>query len=55
MQLPEKSLQPSRPIDTFRRENIALRRVIGKLRSTMAEIAALDDSAECTALLLQLC
>jgi DUF438 domain-containing protein len=54
VQLPAAALQPGHPIDTFRRENAAIREVIGKVCSTMAEISKLDDSAPCDVLLAQL-
>ena len=54
VQLPASPIQPGHPIDTFKRENAALKLVIDKLRVTMAEISALDDSTECAALLFQL-
>jgi hypothetical protein len=54
VQLPGNPIQPGHPIDTFRRENAALRQVIDKLRTNVSQIAALDDSAECTGQLLQL-
>lgn len=54
VQLPANPIQPGHPVDTFRRENAALRQVIEKLRSTMLEISALADFAECKSLLLQL-
>lgn len=54
VQLPAKPLAPGHPIDTFRRENAALRETVEKIRKAAAEIAALDDSAECASQLLQL-
>jgi len=54
VQLPAKPIAPGHPVDTFRRENAALRELILKMRSTMAAIAALDDSADCAGQLFQL-
>jgi uncharacterized protein len=53
VQLPAQSLAPGHPIDTFKRENAALRQVIANMRMAAAEITSLDDSAECDALLFQ--
>lgn len=54
VQLPAKQISPGHPIDTFRRENAALRELISKLRAVIAEINSLDDSADCKAQLFQL-
>jgi uncharacterized protein len=54
VQLPVQPIAPGHPIDTFKRENAALRQVIATMRSAIAEVASLDDSAECEALLFQL-
>jgi len=54
VQLPAKPILPGHPVDTFRRENAALRQLVLKIRSIMAGIAALDDYADCTSQLLQL-
>jgi hypothetical protein len=54
VQLPATPIAPGHPIDKFRRENAALKQVIEKLRSTIAEVAARDDSAEITSQLFQL-
>jgi len=54
VQFPAKPLAPGHPIDTFRRENAAVREVVQKLRSTVADISALPDAEECKPLLLQL-
>jgi uncharacterized protein len=54
VQLPAQSLAPGHPIDTFKRENAALQQVIAAMRTTITEVASLDDSAECEALLFQI-
>lgn len=54
VQLPAKPLVPGHPIDTFKRENAALRQVIDKLRTTIAEVAALENSSDCQTQLLQI-
>jgi len=54
VQLPAQSLSPGHPVDTFRRENAALREVIATMRATIGEIAVLEDNAECSTLLFQL-
>lgn len=54
VQLPEQALPPGHPIDTFKRENAALGQVIANMRAVEAELASLDDSAECVTLLFQL-
>ena len=54
VQLPAQSLAPGHPIDTFRRENAALREVIAKMQFAVAETKALDDQAQCEGLLFQL-
>ena len=54
VQLPVRPIAPGHPVDTFRRENEALRQVIAKLRATIASIAGLDNSAECADQLFQL-
>jgi DUF438 domain-containing protein len=54
VQLPASPITPGHPIDTFRRENRAIGQVIAKIRTTLAEISALEDGQECTSQLLQL-
>ena len=54
VQLPARLIAPGHPIDTFRRENAALRQVIAKTRALLAEISALEDSRDCKGQLLQL-
>ncbi len=54
IQLPAAAVSPGHPVDTFRQENSAIRQVIDKLRGTIAEISAMDDSSDCTQQLLQI-
>jgi DUF438 domain-containing protein len=54
VQLPAKPVAPGHPVDTFRRENAAIRETSNRLRATAAEISSLDSTADCTAQLLQL-
>lgn len=54
VQLPAGPIVPGHPVDTFRRENSALRQVIAKTRTILAEISALEDDQECKGQLLQL-
>ena len=54
VQLPAAAVSPGHPVDTFRRENAAIREVIAKLRTTISEIAALNDSSNGTPQLLQM-
>ena len=54
VQLPALSLSPGHPVDTFRRENAAIREVIAKMRAVVAEISARPDSEECRPQTLQL-
>ncbi|MCW5980811.1 MAG: DUF438 domain-containing protein [Bryobacteraceae bacterium] len=53
VQLPARALPPGHPVDTFRRENEALRGVAFKMRGVMAEIGALPDDAAPEALVQQ--
>lgn len=54
VQLPiEREIAPGHPVDTFRRENEALRGALVAMRSTIAEIRALPDDADVTALLFR--
>ncbi len=54
VQLPVKPLDPGHPVDTFRRENAAIREVIGRIRSVAGELASRDAAADCTPQLFQL-
>jgi len=47
VQLPATSIPPGHPIDTFRRENTAIRLVAGKIRTTLNELSAHSDYEEC--------
>jgi len=42
---PPPSVQPGHPVDTFRRENAALKGVIATMRGTFAEVANAEGSA----------
>lgn len=53
VQLPAKPVQPGHPIDTFQRENEALRETIGKMRAAIAEIRALPAEGSASAQLLR--
>lgn len=43
---PPSPIQPGHPIDTFRRENTALKKVITTMREVFAEIAKLDGAVD---------
>jgi hypothetical protein len=45
VQLPARSVPAGHPVDTFRRENTALRGVILRMRQAMGQIGALPDDA----------
>ena len=45
VQLPPKAVPPGHPVDTFRRENDALRAAILAMRQAMAEVGGLPDDA----------
>jgi DUF438 domain-containing protein len=45
VRLPERPVAPGHPVDTFRRENDAVRAVIAKMRAAMAALGALPDDA----------
>ncbi len=51
---PPAPILPGHPIDTFRRENEALKEVIFAIRTTAAEIDKLDDAADATSLLFRI-
>jgi PAS domain S-box-containing protein len=53
VQLPARSFPPGHPVDTFRRENQALREVIARMRRIMDQIQALPDEADAGPLVLQ--
>jgi DUF438 domain-containing protein len=54
VQLPAGPIAPGHPVDTFRRENTAIRQVIGSIRAILSEISALPENHECNSGLLQL-
>jgi len=51
---PPPAIAPGHPVDTFRRENTALKGVIAAMRATFAEAAKLDDKADITELVFRL-
>lgn len=51
---PPSSIPPGHPIDTFRRENAALRQVITAMRGTFAELANLDQQADAREIVFRL-
>jgi DUF438 domain-containing protein len=51
---PPASIQPGHPVDTFRRENSALKQVIATMRGIFAEIANLEGSADAKEVILRL-
>lgn len=54
VQLPASPIPPGHPVDTFRRENAAIRLVIEKMRAALSEISALADDDNCQRELVQL-
>jgi uncharacterized protein len=52
--LPVNSVPPGHPVDTFRRENAAIRDVIAKTRAAFGELSARLDNEECTPQLLRI-
>jgi DUF438 domain-containing protein len=54
VQLPAKPIVSGHPIDTFRRENAAIRQIAAKVRSTIAEISVQDETACCAEQLFSL-
>lgn len=54
VQLPARPIAPGHPIDTFKRENAAIRQVIAKVRTILTEISALEARQDCKGQLLQL-
>ena len=54
VQLPAASIAPGHPVDTFRRENAAIREVIAKTRAIFNELSKRPDNQECTPQLLQI-
>ena len=54
VQLPvRKAITPGHPVDTFRRENEALRGVIAAMTKTLAELQSTKESANAAAILLR--
>jgi DUF438 domain-containing protein len=51
---PPPPIQPGHPLDTFRRENAALKQVIATMRGIFAEIANLDGNADAKEVVLRL-
>jgi DUF438 domain-containing protein len=51
---PPPSIQPGHPVDTFRRENVALKEVIGRMRALLAEAGKLEDVADAAELVYRL-
>lgn len=43
---PPQSIQPGHPVDTFRRENAALKKVIARMRALVADVATLEGDAD---------
>lgn len=54
VQPPAASIVPGHPVDTFRRENAAIREVITKTRAILNELSTRPDNEECTPQLLQI-
>ena len=54
VQLPASPIAPGHPVDTFRRENAAIREVIAKIRTILSEITGLGDGQECKGQFFQL-
>jgi len=54
VQLPiRKAIAPGHPVDTFRRENEALRGVVAAMTQTLAELQSTKEAADATAILLR--
>jgi len=51
---PPPAIAPGHPVDTFRRENAALKSVIATMRGTFVEAANLDNKADVTELVFRL-
>ncbi|MFZ0734176.1 MAG: DUF438 domain-containing protein [Candidatus Sulfotelmatobacter sp.] len=54
VQLPVSSIQPGHPVDTFRRENAAIREVIADTRAIFSELSTHPDTEECKPHLLEI-
>jgi DUF438 domain-containing protein len=53
VQVASKTVPPGHPVDTFRRENEALRDTIGRMQSAMAEVLGADARADVAPALLR--
>jgi DUF438 domain-containing protein len=53
VQLPPKPVPPGHPVDTFRRENEAIRSVLTNMRLAIAELRSLADDADASPVLLK--
>lgn len=51
---PRTAIEPGHPVDTFRRENAALREVLGTIRAGLDELKAMGDDQDATALVFKL-
>ncbi len=54
VQIQPPQLPPGHPVDTFRRENAALREVVGRARELLRRIQSMPEEADATAELLEL-
>lgn len=54
VQIPARSVPPGHPVDTFRRENDELRRLIASFRFTFAELNSMEDAAPAEQAVLRL-
>lgn len=51
---PPLPIQPGHPVDTFNRENAALKEVIGRMRSFLTEFRELEDGTDTTEIIYRL-
>jgi len=54
VQIPARSVPPGHPVDTFRRENDELRRLIASFRFTFAELNSMENAVPAEAAVLRL-
>ena len=54
VQPPASPIAPGHPVDTFRRENAAIRELIGKIRAICSELSTHPDTEECKPQLLEI-
>jgi DUF438 domain-containing protein len=54
VQLPASPIAPGHPVDTFRRENAAIREVISKIRTIFSQLTGLEEGQDCKSQLFQL-